>query len=316
MQRAVFVLLTLCAPALAAADPKEADLAAAQAEVLAKAGDYTAAAAKFRIAWEADKLRPELFCNIGISLYKAKDLVRAYVLLEQCLEQPALDPKIFESVRNAMRPIEDVLRTSGNAPVRIVVEPRAASVEVAEFAPDVQFVGSRVVWLPAGTFHIAARAEGYADFTTAVVVDSAAARTVTIALHRSEPVPPVAHTVPVTPPVARAVPVIPAPSPRSGVAAISTTAVSTLAIGVAAYAAVAAHARAKQAGAAIDQATYDADRRAVLRWNTTVIVASSLGAVGAIASGYLWYRVLHKPGTRVALHANAHELGLAVTGRF
>lgn len=331
MHRALFLVLIAVTPSIGWADPSAADRAAAEAEALAKSGNYAAAAARFRTAWQADKVRTELFCNIGISFYKGKDLVRAHALLEQCLQQAALDPKVVDAVRRALRSVEGVLRTSGHAPVRFVVEPSATAVEVVEFAPDIAFVGSRVVWLPFGTFHAVARAEGYADTTVEVTLRSAAVRTVAIELRRREP----AQSPPL--PAARSsAAVAPATTAQSSVAvaprtvvssdrartrrsmapAIATTAVSALAAGVAIYAAVEGNTRATLAGSALDKAAYDADRRAVSNWNTTAVVAGAACAIGAIGSGYLWYRALHSDETRIAPHAAGHELGIAVTGRF
>lgn len=293
------------------ADPSPSDRAAAEAEVLARAGNYAAAAAKFRLAWQADRLRPELFCNIGISLYKAKDLVRAHLLLEQCLEQTALDLHIVEAVHRALRSVEDVLRTSGHAPVRVVVEPSATAVEVVEFAPDINFIGSRVVWLPFGTFHLAARAEGYADATVAVGLTSTESRTVAITLRRREPDP-------ARPPVAvvRPTPSHAAPRGNFKAAAIATTAVSAVAAGVAIYAVVRTHQYADMAGNTSVRADYENDRTGFLRWRTVGIVAGAACAIGAITSGYLWYRVARQDDTRVTLQASDRDLGFAVMGRF
>src|SRR5262245_13850476 len=97
------------APDRAAANPAAADRAAAGANALARDGKLVGAAATFREAWQADRLRPELFCNIGIAYYKAKDLVRAHLLLGQCLEQAALDPKFVDAARTAMASVEAVL---------------------------------------------------------------------------------------------------------------------------------------------------------------------------------------------------------------
>src|SRR5262245_13137647 len=100
----------------AAANRAAADRAAAEGDALAKDGKFAAAAAKFREAWQADRLRPELFCNIGISYYKARDLVRAHLLLGQCLEQAALEPRFVDAARTALASVEGVLRSAGHAP--------------------------------------------------------------------------------------------------------------------------------------------------------------------------------------------------------
>src|SRR5206468_1041854 len=71
VRRAVLsVLVVALAGGGAAADPAAADRAAAEADALARDGRFAEAAARFRAAWDADRQRPQLFCNIGISYYK------------------------------------------------------------------------------------------------------------------------------------------------------------------------------------------------------------------------------------------------------
>src|SRR3954469_22224202 len=169
VRRAVLSLMVVAlARGGAAADPAAAGRAAAEADALALDGRFAEAAARFRAAWDADRQRPQLFCNIGISYYKARDLVRPHLLLGQCLEQAALDPKFVDAARAALASVEGVLRSAGHTPVRIVVEPVASSVAIAELGADGGFAGSRVVWLAFGDYHLAAHAEGYTDATAAV----------------------------------------------------------------------------------------------------------------------------------------------------
>jgi len=268
--------------------------------------DFTAAAAKFREAWQADKLRTELFCNIGISYYKAKDLVRAHLLLGQCLEQAALDPKIVDAVRGVLVSVEGVLRAAGHTPVRVVVEPPVTSITVTELAPDVSFVGSRVVWLAFGSFHLAAHAEGYVDVIEPITTSSTEPQTVTIALHK-----PVDGSKRVPVPIAadhRA-------ERPSRLPAVLVTGGTVLALGVATYAYLAGHARAELAATALDAPTFEADRTAVSRWNTTLAVAGALGLAGAAASSYLWYRALHTEAA-VEVHAGPQGAGVSFGGSF
>jgi hypothetical protein len=291
------------APERSAPDPAAADRAAAAANALARDGKFAAAAAKFREASQADRLRPELFCNIGISYYKAKDLVRAHLLLGQCLEQAALDPRFVDAARTALASVEGVLRSAGHAPVRIVVEPPASAVAIAELDPDGGFLGSRVVWLPIGSHRIAVHAEGYVDAEEVVTTASPEPTTVRITLHRPAPI-----EAPRVPPPA------PGDAPPSRLPAYVATGVTVIALGVATFAFVEGHARADLGHNALDPDTLEADRQAVSSWNTTMGIAGVAAIASAAASGYLWYRALH--GARVEIHAGPGGGGVSLVGRF
>jgi len=302
--RAALALCVLAAVVrAAAADPATADRLAAEANTLAAAGKLAAAASKFREAWLADKLRPELFCNIGISYYKAKDLVRAHLWLGQCLEQAALEPKTVAAVRGVVASVEDVLRAGGYAPVRIVVEPSATGVTIPELGPDEAFVGTRVVWLALGAYHVAGHAESYVDATQPVTVESAAPITVSLALHK-----PAAPDVPPVQPAVHA-------AHASRWPAVLVTAGAAAAAGVAAYAYVAGHARADLAASALDRQILADDRDAVSRWNTTLVVAGSVAGAGAAVGGYLWYRAFHTEPA-LEIHAGPGGGGVSLSGRF
>lgn len=308
MLRALFVVATIAIAArpISAAPATDADRAAAEADALAKAGDFPAAAAKFREGWQADKLRTDLFCNIGISYYKAKDLVRAHLLLGQCLEQAALDPKIVDAVRVALVSVEGVLRSSGHTAVRVVVDPPVTSVTVTELAPDLTFVGSRVVWLAFGSYHLNARAEGYGSTVEAITAATADPLTVTITLHK--PVENTAkHALPPPPIVVR--------DHASRLAPIVVTATTVVAFGLATFAYIEGHARADLAATALDQPTFDADRNAVSRWNTTLEIGGGVGIAGAALATFLWYRALRTEAP-VEIHASPTGAGLSFTRTF
>ena len=290
------------APERSAPNPAAADRAAADANALARDGKFAAAAAKFREAWQADRLRPELFCNIGISYYKAKDLVRAHLLLGQCLEQAALEPRFVDAARTALASVEGVLRSAGHAPVRIVVEPPASAVAIAELDPDGGFLGSRVVWLPIGSHRIAVHAEGYVDAEEVVTTASPEPTTVRITLHRPAPV----EGPSVPPPEVAA--------PPSRLPAYLATGVTVIALGVATVAFVEGHARADLGHTSLDPETLEADRQAVSSWNTTMGIAGVAAIASAAASGYLWYRALH--GAHVEVHAGPGGGGVSLVGRF
>jgi hypothetical protein len=313
-RRWIALAFVALAAGTAAADPAAADHAAAEAEALAKAGKFGAAADKFREAWHADKLRSELFCNIGISYYKAKDLVRAHLLLGLCLEQAALDPGVVETVRAVIASVENVLRGGGHAPVRIVVEPTATSVAIVELLPDEAFVGSPVVWLPLGTYHLAGHAEGYADAAVAVTTASQDPTTVTIALHRPPPPGPGRDVRD-----ARDAKVEggsrESAAPPSRTPAYLATGGAAVALGVATLAFIAGHARADLASSALDGETLAADRDAVSRWNTTLVIAGSAAIATGALGGYLWYRALRSE-PKLEVHAGPDGAGVALLGRF
>jgi len=308
VRAALSILVVALAGGVAAADPAAADRAASEADALARDGRFAEAAVRFRAAWDADRLRPELFCNIGISYYKARDLVRAHLLLGQCLEQAALDPKFVDAARTALASVEGVLRGAGHTPVRVVVEPAASSVAIAELGADGGFVGSRVVWLAFGSYHLAAHAEGYTDATAAATAATAEPVTVTLTLRRPAPAAPdiaIARAQPPSP--------VSVPPPRGRLPAYLATGGTLVALGVASVAFFAAHARADLAASALDTEILAADQRVVTRWNTVMGIAGAAAVVGGVASGYLWYRALH---AGVEIHPEPGGAGVSLSGRF
>lgn len=285
-----------------AADPTKPDTAEAEATALANAGDFRAAAAKFAEAFKADPSRAELFCNIGISYYKARDLPRAHLLLGRCLERSAMDPAFVETVRGALASVEAALRAGGHATVTLNAQPSATSVAIVEFGLDEAFVGTRVVWLPFGTYHFRGHAEGLRDVTVEVVIATPEHQTVTLAMQRDpiKPKPPLQTK--------RA-------SPRSKIPAIATSGATAVALVAAAIGVREAHASADLAAAALDRAAYDADAHAVTKWNTVFAIGGSLAIVGAGVTGLLWYRALAAP-TRVEVTPGRGGVSLSVVGRF
>jgi hypothetical protein len=306
----------------AAADPAAADRAAAEADALARAGRFAEAAVQFRAAWIADRQRPELFCNIGISYYKARDLVRAHLLLGQCLEQAALDPKFVAAARGALASVEGVLRGGGHAPVRFVVEPAGSSVAIDELGADGGFVGSRVVWLPLGSYHVAAHAEGYADAAEVVTASSTAPVTVTLTLRRPVAAPDGrpdgAHDTRPGASIERdAAPPVPmsVPQPRLPLLPVMATGGTVLALVVTFGAFRAAHLRADLAASALDTEILAADQQVVSRWNTVMGVAGAAAVVGGAASAYLWYRWQHH-GASIDVFPQPGGAALSLSGRF
>lgn len=305
--RASFALL-LAAASSAAADPATADKAAAEAVALDERGDFRGAAAKFAEAYKADPQRLNLFCNIGISYYKAQDFPRAHLLLGRCLERSAPDPKFVDAARAALTSVETTLRAGGHTPVTVNVEPSATSVKILELFPDEAFVGPRVVWLPFGTFHLAAHAEGYRDDTVEVVTSTQTSKIVDIKLQR----PPITNGPVEGPPPP---PLSPPPERRSKLPALIATGGTLVAATLAGVAFFKGRARAELAQTALDDEAFEEDEEAVETWNTTLGITGSLAIVGAGLSGYLWYRAFSTP-TRVEVNASGNGASVSLTGRF
>ena len=277
MIRGALAIALLLATSHAAADPRAAEALAADAERLAKANDFRGAALKFAAAAKEDPTRADLFCNIGISFYKAADHAPAHLFLARCLELSVLDAGFVEAARAAQASVDAAVRASDHAPVRIKVTP-PASVKIVEFGIDEAFVGDRVVWLPFGTFHVTARADGFVEQTVEVVTTSKDAKEVSITLDRAGAAEPVAP--------------LPKPRPQRGtkLPAILSTVGTAAAIGVAVFAVGKANAAADLSATALDNETFADDKSSVDRWNTAFAVSGSLAVVGTAATAYLWYR--------------------------
>lgn len=317
MKRSVLAVALCALSARVFADPATADKLAGEAEALAKAGKFSEAAERFRDAWRNDKLRPALLCNVGISYYKAKDLVRAHLLLGQCLEQSALDPKTADGVRRALGSAEAVLRSGGHCPVRILSDPSATSIAILELGNDEAFVGSRVVWLPFGTYHVRAHSESYMDQTQTIAPRAPESMTVTITLDRvkGEPAPITStSTITIPKPIVAVVPERERPS-RPGLALpIATSVVTAVAVVLAVVARDQAGSKADRAATALDPATFQDDKNAAATWNTTFVVGTSVAVIGAVASVLLWHRALAAKHLEVQVTTTRFSLGY--TARF
>lgn len=299
------------------ADPATADKLAGEAEILAKAGKFSEAAERFRDAWRNDPLRPTLLCNVGIAYYKAKDLVRAHLLLGRCLEQSSLDPKTGDGVRKARASAEAVLRAGGHTPVSIVSDPSATSISILELGNDEAFIGSRVVWLPFGTYHVRAHAEGRVDKTLMVAPAGPEGMALTITLERVT-LEPAAVTAPAAPERSterRAQPPTDRPiaPTRPGIALpIAASVVTAAALGLAIVARAEAGSAADRAATALDPATFNDDKSATERWNTTLVVGAGVTVIGAVVSILLWHRALAAPNVEVS----AAGVSVGYTARF
>jgi hypothetical protein len=310
-----FVIAVAPAAALGqAAEPVvDADGRAAEANALAGAGDFLGAAAAFRAA-HALEPRPAFLCNTGVAFYKAKDLPRAQLYLGGCLTRAgALQAEFVASVRQVLAAVEDTLRAGAYAPVDVTVKPETARVTVSAFDAADEIIGARLVWLPRGRHAIAVRADGYETQTVEVVVDDQAQQDVRVELVRA----PVAPTEPTTEPPPVGPP--PAVHRRSRVPAIAAT-VATGAVAIGAGAAyLLARGKASDAGEpGLTDAEYDDRVDAARRWQKISWGLAAAAGVGAIASGYLWYRATRPPATTVEIAPSGDGTGatLWLTGRF
>jgi hypothetical protein len=278
------VIAVALAPSIARADATELEK---EAEAFATSGDFLNAAARYRAAFALDP-RPELICNVGVAYVKAKEIPRAHLYLSRCLERgSALDAQFNEQVRAVMNAVEAQLRAGDFTPIDIVVEPKGATVSISTFAKDEAFVGSRVVWMPYGTYTITAELEGYEKATATVEAKSHATTASTITLVKS---PEKLPDKPPPPPPKQSVEVVPAPSKLPAVIASALTLGAFVVSGLSLHY---AHERADNASFALTQATFDRDREAVDGWNRLFVLTGALGVAGAGISGYLWYRAFH-----------------------
>lgn len=301
----------------ALADPAAATKLADDGAALAKAGKFTDAADKYRAAWNEDRLKPDYLCNAAITTYKAKDLVRAHLLLGQCLEQNStIEPTQADRVRAALAATEKVLRASGHAPVRITSTP-AASISILELGNDEAFVGSRVVWLPFGTYHVRAHAEGYIDQANTVEPKSQEPLTVAIVLEHVK----LQVQEPGKPPVEKPFPVTGAPAPApharkpSLVPPIVTSVITLAAVGFAVYARSKASDEAMRAQTALDLAVFDADKSSADHWNYAFVAGTGVAVVGAAASVYLWRRAFASDSP-LEVQASATSVSVGYHARF
>jgi hypothetical protein len=331
VRAAVLVLIAFLGTA--AADPNSDD-ALAQADALAKSGDFLGAAGKFKLAAARDP-RPELICNVGVAYYKAKQLPRAQLFLNRCLERgTALDPKFVDSVRTVLKSVETSLRAGEFTPVDIVVEPAGASVTIAAFGDDEGFIGSRVVWLARGKQTLVARAEGYVAQTIEIDAQGRELQPVKISLQRTPSEPATGGGV--TSPhsgsddgsgagsagsasTGTGSASTPAPAPRpvahqrpSKLPAIVATSVSLASLALVIVGYQRGHDRAELAKYALSAEVYADDKSAVTKWNTVMLTGAALGVVSAGVAGYLWSRAFRSS----AIEIQTSTTSIAISGRW
>jgi len=286
------------ASAVAHADPKAADRLADEANARAKQGDFAGAAAKFRAAHTEDP-RPALICNVGVSYFKAKDLVRAQRYLQDCVQVAASVPPAFvATVKQVLAQLEDQLRAGPYAPVSFIVSP--PQVTISNTVYDEPSVGSRLLWFPRGSYEVAFHADGYVDQTR--TLDASHAQTMAVTLERTPVAVVVAPPTPVRPATvktSRTLPVV-----------LTVAAATEGAASLALY--LLARSKAGDANRAVDARDQDAYDKAVKSAHTfqvASIIAVSAAAITAGVAGYFWYHdvsVEPQPGGAV----------VAIGGRF
>jgi hypothetical protein len=318
--KALSVAIVLALYARAFADP------AADAEALAKQGDFVGAAGKYKLAYEQDP-RPELICNVGVAYYKAKELPRAQLFLNRCLERgTALDAKFVASVRKVLEAVETALRGGAFTPVDIVVEPASATVVVHAFGSDEGFIGSRVVWLARGKQTLVAKAEGYVEQSVDIDAQGRERQPVKITLQRTPAPEPQAgsgsaDTGSAAPPAGGGSAVVTEPVPPappihyerpSKVPAIVATGVSVAALAVAIVSFQRAHDKAEVAQFALGPDAYEGDKSTVGTWNTVMVTGVVVSVASAGLAGYLWSRAFRSP----SLEMQATGSSIAISGRW
>jgi hypothetical protein len=149
-------------PVVAPADSAAAAMSKARAAgERAQRGDYAGAVRLFKEANALDA-RPEYACNVGIAYYKARDLPRAHVFLEDCLAAGGDLPVDFQdAVRRVFATVEERLEAGDFAPVELRISPPHARIVVSSFANDEPIASGRRVWLRVGQHLVLATALGH-----------------------------------------------------------------------------------------------------------------------------------------------------------
>jgi hypothetical protein len=293
------VLVALATPAYA--DDPTAATVAKEAETLAKAQKYEDAAVKFREAHRLDP-RPEYLCNVGVAYQRAKRWPKAQIYLGECLLRgQALDGKFIGLVRTTLGTVEDTLRNEDFAPIEVIV-PNGATLTISGYDADEVFVGSRVVWLPFGKQTITVAAEGYEPEARDIDVQTRSQRQVKFELKKIAAPTPIGPTPITTTETPSKVPAIVA----SGV---------TVGLGVGALATwLKARSRMKGAGSReIDMTKYDEIVDDARRWQHISWGLAGAAGVGAVVSGYLWYRATRAPTFEVTPSAGGVAVSLSGT---
>ncbi|HTL35341.1 MAG TPA: hypothetical protein VL326_19565 [Kofleriaceae bacterium] len=307
--RRLAIAAVLGASALAFAQPTSDPMA--DAEALAKQGDFVGAAGKFKLAYARDP-KPSTICNVGVAYYKAKQLARAQLFLNRCLERgTALQQTFVDQVRAVLTSIEQTLRAGDFTPIDITVEPGGASVSVVEYGDDESFIGARVLWLPFGPHKLTARLDGYVEQTVDVAATGHDVKPVKITLVKVPPTTPEvgsgsatsagsgsaegSGSAATTNEGSDTTPPIVETSRRSPMPAIAATSVAALGVAMAIVGYKKAQDRADYSLFAVSFDVFERDKDAIRTWNIVFATGIGVGIVGSAAAGYLWARYARSP---------------------
>lgn len=308
---ALFILgWALCADA----DPTQ------EAQDRAAKGDFVGAAQKYREAF-AEHPQPELLCNVGVAYYKAKDLPRADWYLSHCLEiGTTLDTTFLDNVKKVLVVVEDKLASSDFAPITLLVQPATATIAIDGNVYDEPVPASKKVWLPYGTYKLTIHAEGYLDLVVPLDVKTRNIAALSIVLKRNEAttVEPPKHDK--QEPAREHVEPVPAviAQPRSKLMPVVATSATLGFAGGAVAAWVLARGKADDAGKASDANNLEAYNTAADGARKRQYIAWGLGGaavVGAVVSGYLWYRAMHTQSP-VEVEPTAGGIAFRVSARW
>jgi hypothetical protein len=292
--RTVVVAIALTvATATAAADPEKAKALSAEAEALVGTGDLIGAAAKFRAAFKEEP-RPEHMCNSGVAYHKAKDLPRAHRYLNACVTMgSSLEVAYRDNLRKVVESIEQKLVASNFTPIDIAIEPPTGVLVIEGGKPyDEEIVGGGRLWVPYGAYRFVVRAPGFVESRSEVTANSHVAMPLRVTLEK-QPEKPIEKPIetPIEKPIATPITTVEQPSKLPAI--IATSATGAAGVG--------------------NETSFDRLRNKSKSNQHISWVVGGVAGVGAIVSGYLWWRVLRAPD---GVEVTATGTGVAVRGRF
>jgi len=139
-------------------------------------------------------------CNIGLAYARLKSWSQALFFLERCRGRAT--ERLPAWVDSRIEKTLEVVRGGGHAPIEIVTDPPGATVRVSTFASDESFTGPQTIWLPLGSYEIAASLEGHGTVREQVTIDSSRPRSLRLVLASaaapapSPPTPPAPASAP------------------------------------------------------------------------------------------------------------------------
>jgi hypothetical protein len=224
----------------------------------------------------------------------------------------SLDPVYRENLRKVVDSIEQKLVAGDFTPIDIALEPQAAVLVIEGGKPyDEAIVGGGRIWLPYGTYRIVVRAPGFAEGRSEITANSHTALPLRVTLEK-QPEKPIEKPIerPIEKPIEATVVARP-----SKVPAIIATGVTGAAAVVGLVFWLRARGFSADAEAANTIEEYDRLHDKMHTSQHISWVAGGIAGAGAIASGFLWWRVLRAPAT-VEVTTSPNGAGVAIRGRF